>query len=118
MVFGESRDLNEHMNHHNQVPENDQIILHKVLRILAAQQEVIIGKLHKIENVLDRDLPDIKSQHEALRIEVSEALKVSLEQNNAGVEKKNDYTETYAQAASSKTNSPKPSGVSADARGP
>ena len=36
VVFGESRDLSEYMNHNNQVPENDQIILHKVLGILAA----------------------------------------------------------------------------------
>ena len=77
VVSGESRELSEHMNCHKQVPtEDEQTILHKFLRLLAVQQEVIINKLQKLKNTMETDLPEVKTQQQALRLEVSEALKV------------------------------------------
>ena len=54
------------------------------------QQEVIIKKLEKLETVMEHDLPELKSQQEAIRVEVSEAMKASTKHGNTRVEKDAD----------------------------
>ena len=82
-VFGESQGLSEHKSCHNQEPsEHEETMMHKFLRVLAMQQEVIIKKLEKLETVMEHDLPELKSQQEAIRVEVSEAMKASTKHGN------------------------------------
>ena len=51
---------------------------------------------------MEQDLPEIKSQQEALRIEVSEALKVLPEQSKAKFENKDDNVDTFASVTAPK----------------
>ena len=88
-VFEQNGELNEHMSRHHQEPSisSEGYILHNFLKVLAKQREVIITKLQNIEHSISHDIPEIKSQQEALRIEVSDAIKDTSESNNAKVKK-------------------------------
>ena len=88
------------MNCHNKEPTDfEQTVLHKFLGVLAKQQEVIINKLQKLENAMENDLSEVKSQQEALRVEVCEALKVMNEKTKPKFENKDDNVNTNARVA-------------------
>ena len=100
IVFGESRDLSEHMNCHNKEPTVfEQTVLHKFLGVLAKQQEVIINKLEKLENAMETDLSVVRTQQEAHGVELAEALKLMNEKSKPKFENKDDNVNTNARVA-------------------